>query len=120
MNIRNILAVLALAGTVVACAPSNAAGQKAVFRSRPQGNTLTYRVHVQEPVDLIMYFYSLTSDPARLRRLSTASAMRNVTQVAGVVYNSRRVGYNLATGLGILSKECPREFVPRAPPAQSL
>jgi hypothetical protein len=109
-----------LAGSVAACTRTGPhdAEQKTTFEQPPVGGTLTYRVHTAEPLDLIIWFANGSSEPARLRAIDLPSADSHIRVIGTSIYNVKRVGYNPATALGLLSKECPRHFSPR--PLSSL
>jgi hypothetical protein len=105
---------------VAACASSSSPDgtERTIFGDSSIGGKLFYRVHTDEPVDLIIWFRNTSGQSARLRELSLAGASGAVRTISANVYSLERIGYNPATAVGILSKECPSKFVPK--PVSSL
>ena len=92
--------------------------EQGVLANPPLGGTLFYRVQTDEPLDLIVWFINRSGSPVTMTTISPQSPSPAIHTVGTAIYDVRRVGYNLATAVGILPQECPREFVPR--PVRSL
>jgi hypothetical protein len=92
--------------------PGQAGTERTAFTDPALGGKLFYRVHTDEPVDLIVWFRNSTSQPAHLLRISVAAQTSKLRLIGTSIYNVDRIGYNPATAVGILPEECPSHFSP--------